>query len=345
MSGETIGLLLAINSGILSVVGLITIFISMNSQHSVQRSREILWDIFTLPYKKNLLLEKGAIGQEVFRKLILYEQIIKERNSFLFKIITFSQMVLTFSGIIWTTIVLTLVSRNPSQTNKIILFAGLSLTLCFFLYFIIKILGDLKNVSKVGQLPTVEELLDANDLASNLNVVTLAAVSSRLKILDTNLYLGFPIPFKNLRMKATVQNSREKEENSQDLRNTLSRAAQVNNYRKLDPEEFILLDDDYCYYLISNLQPSGSKHSFFASIDLLSKQGLVTAEFYCEGLTSSNHKITTFPYSFAERFINRRSDLDPFSRYQKRQGKDDRSDDATAQINIGQNFMDLIDQD
>lgn len=66
MSGETIGLLLAINSGILSVVGLITIFISMNSQHSVQRSREILWDIFTLPYKKTFFSKKGQLAKKSF---------------------------------------------------------------------------------------------------------------------------------------------------------------------------------------------------------------------------------------------------------------------------------------
>ncbi|MGC7870075.1 hypothetical protein ACPUYX_00935 [Desulfosporosinus sp. SYSU MS00001] len=345
MSGETIGLLLAINSGILSVVGLITIFISMNSQHSVQYSREILWGIFTLPYRKNLFLDKQAIGQEVFRKFILYEQIIKDKNAFLIKIITFSQMVLTFSIIIWTTIVLNLLIGNPSLTDKIILLLGLSLALCFIFYFIIKILGDLKNVSKVGQLPTVEELLDADFLANNLNVITLAAVSSRLKVLDSNIYLGFPIPFKNLRVKITLQQSREKENNDTANSNrSQTLTAQLHSFRKLDLKDFKLLDDDYCYYLISDLPSLGvSGNSFLATVDLLSRQGLVAAEFYCESLTNNHHKLI-FPYSFVERFINRQSDLDPFSRYQKnlKKGGPDRPAEGT---NLGQSLIELIENE
>lgn len=345
MSGETIGLLLAINSGILSVVGLITIFISMNSQHSVQYSREILWGIFTLPYKKNLFLDKQAIGQEVFRKFILYEQIIKDKNAFLIKIITFSQMVLTFSMIIWTTIVLNLLIRNPSLADKIILLLGLSLALCFIFYFIVKILGDLKNVSKVGQLPTVEELLDADFLANNLNVITLAAVSSRLKILDSNIYLGFPIPFKNLRVKITLQQPQENEDDdTTNLNSGQTLTAQLDSFRKLDLKDFKLLDDDYCYYLMSDLHSLGvNGNSFLATIDLLSRQGLVAAEFYCESLTNNHHKLM-FPYSFVERFINRQSDLDPFSRYRKNleNGGPDR---PAERVNLGQSLIELMENE
>ncbi|WP_088188494.1 hypothetical protein [Desulfosporosinus sp. FKA] len=347
MSDETIGLLLAINSGILSVVGLITIFISMNSQHSVQYSREILWGIFTLPYKKNLFLDKQAIGQEVFRKFILYEQIIKDKNAFLIKIITFSQMVLTFSIIIWTTIVLNLLIRNPSLADKIILLLGLSLALCFIFYFILKILGDLKSVSKVGKLPTVEELLNADFLANNLNVITLAAVSARLKILDSNIYLGFPIPFKNLRVKITLQQPQENE--NHDTANSNSNhsqtlTTQLNSFRKLDLNDFKLLDDDYCYYLMSDLHALGvSGNSFLVTVDLLSRQGLVAAEFYCESLTNNHHKLI-FPYSFVERFINRQSDLDPFSRYQKNLEKTG-PDRPAEKTNLGRSLIELMDDD
>ncbi len=215
MSGETIGLLLAINAGVLSLVGLISIFISMNSAHNVQRSREILWSIFTLPFKKNLFLDKGAIGQEVFRKYILYEQIINEKNRFLINIITFSQIVLAFTTLIWTTIVLNLLrSRNLAPFDRGALLFGLFLAICFLLFFMLKILGDLKDISKVGQLPTVEELLDANLLTIDSNVITLAAVSSRLKIVNSDIYIGFPILFKNLMVEMSMQNPRETEAGS-----------------------------------------------------------------------------------------------------------------------------------
>ncbi|MDP4126664.1 MAG: hypothetical protein Q8912_06960 [Bacillota bacterium] len=345
MSGETIGLLLAINSGILSVAGLITIFISMNSQHNVQQSREILWSIFTLPYKKNLFLEKGAIGQEVFRKFILYEQIITEKNTFLRKIIIFSQMVLTFSIVIWTTIVLNMLIWNPSPLDKGVLLLGLGLALCFLFYFILKILGDLKSISKVGQLPTVDQLLDANLLTNNSNIITLAAVSSRLKILATDIYIGFPIPFKNLMVHISVHNPVDEVDSSTEIVDSQSLADRINNFKKLDPEDFKLLDDDYCYYQISNPQSLGvQNNSFFATVEFLSKQGFVATEFYCEGLNINANKLIVYPYSFVERFVNRQSKLDPFSRYLNSAGDNPLNSEADW-INIGKSFKAFLDKE
>ena len=316
MSVETIGLLLSINTGIMSLVGLTTIFISMNSQHNVQRSREILWSIFTLPYKKDLFLVKGAIGQEVFRKYILYEQIINEKNGFLRRVITFSQMVLAFSGLIWAAIVLNLLRKNLSPFDIGVLLFALLLAICFLLYFIVRILGNLKSISKVGQLPTVEELLDANLLMINSNAITLAAVSSRLKIINSDVYLGFPILFKNLMVKISVRNTSETESNSTIPDCSLSLADRLKTFKKLDRQEFKLLDDGYCYYAISKLQTVGEQQTgLFMTVEFISKQGFVAAEFYCAGLIKGNDiKLTVYPYSFDERFINRESDLDPLSR-------------------------------
>lgn len=346
MSGETIGLLLAINTGIMSLVGLTSIFISMNSQHNVQRSREILWSIFTLPYKKDLFLEKGAIGQEVFQKYILYEQIINEKNGFLVTVITFSQIVLAFSGLIWTTIVLNLLRMNLSPFDRGVLLFGLFLAICFLLYFILRILGNLKSISKVGQLPTVDELLDTNLLTINSNVITLAAVSSRLKIVNSDVYLGFPILFKNLMVEMSVRNPNETESSSTLAKGNLNLADRIKEFKKLDPLEFKLLDDGYCYYEIPKLQTLGKqRHGFFATVEFISKQGFVTAEFYCDGLLNSNDiKLIVYPYSFVERFINRESELDPLSRYMKR-NRVNPSSSETEWFNTGESFLSLFDKE
>ena len=346
MSGETIGLLLAINTGIMSLVGLTTIFISMNSQHNVQRGREILWSIFTLPYKMDLFLEKGAIGQEVFRKYILYEQIINEKNSFLINVITFSQMVLAFSGLIWTTIVLNLLRMDLSPLDRGVLLFGLFLSLCFLLYFILRILGNLKSISKVGQLPTVEELLDANLLTINSNVITLAAVSSRLKIVNFIVYLGFPILFKNLMVEMSVRNPSETESDSTIINGSLNLANRFKKFKKLDHQEFMLLDDDYCYYEISKFQTVGEQQSgLFTTVEFISKQGFVAAEFYCESLININDtKLIVYPYSFEERFINRKSELDPLSRYMKI-NRESPSSSETEWFNTGKSFFSLFDKE
>ncbi|HEY5586822.1 MAG TPA: hypothetical protein VIK78_20325 [Ruminiclostridium sp.] len=346
MTGETIGLLLVINSGILSLVGLISIFISMNSAHNVQRSREILWSIFTLPYKKNLLLDKGSIGQEVFQKYILYEQIINEKNKFLISIITFSQIVLAFSILIWTTIVLNLLVNNYSPVDIAALLFGLFLAIGFILYFMLKILGDLKSISKVGQLPTVDQLLDANLLTINSNVITLAAVSSRLKLINSDIYLGFPILFKNLMVQISVRNPKETEAISTLVDRSSDLAERLKSFKKLDPQEFKLLDDDYCYYAISKLQTVGEKqNSFFATVEFISKQGFVASEFYCEGFIKSNDtKLIIYPYSFVERFINRKSELDPLSKYMIR-NRVSPSNFETEWFNIGKSFLTFFEKE
>ena len=344
MSGETIGLLLVINSSILSLVGLISIFISMNSAHNVQRSREILWSIFTLPFKEKLFLDKGAIGQEVFRKYILYEQIINEKNRFLINIITFSQIVLAFSILIWTTIVLNLLMMNYSPVDIGALVLGLFLAICYVLYFMLKILGDLKSISKVGQLPTVEELLDANLLTIDSNVITLAAVSSRLKIVNSGIYLGFPILFKNLMVNISVRNPSETEAGSTIADCSLNLADRLKNFKKLDPREFKLLDDDYCYYEISKLHTVGEQqNSFFATVEFISKQGFVATEYYCE-VKSNDTKLVVYPYSFVERFINRKSTLDPLSRYMQRNNVSPSSFE-TEWSNIGKSFISFFEKE
>jgi len=225
-------------------------------------------------------------------------------------------MVLAFSGLIWAAIVLNLLRKNLSPFDIGVLLFALLLAICFLLYFIVRILGNLKSISKVGQLPTVEELLDANLLMINSNAITLAAVSSRLKIINSDVYLGFPILFKNLMVKISVRNTSETESNSTIPDCSLSLADRLKTFKKLDRQEFKLLDDGYCYYAISKLQTVGEQQTgLFMTVEFISKQGFVAAEFYCAGLIKGNDiKLTVYPYSFDERFINRESDLDPLSR-------------------------------
>lgn len=346
MSDETIGLLLTISSGILSIVSFITIFISMNSQHNVQRSREILWNISSLPYRKDLFYENGAIGKEVFQKFILYEQIINDKNTFLKKIITFAQMSLTFTALNWTLITFNLLMRNNSSTDKKILFFSLCVAMSFLLYFVLKILGGIKNVCKVGQLPTVEELLDINSSNTNSNMITLAAISSRLKIINNHIYLGFPVPFKNVMVNFSLRNNYKNESDLSIINENLTLEDRIKHFKKLDSQDFKLLDEDYCYYEIYSLQTMDEQpNDFFALVELISKQGLVSVEYYYDNLRNSNKiKSIVYPYSFSESFINRKSELDPFSNYIRRNPSDVRSSEAEW-FNIGKSFMTLFDNE
>lgn len=320
----TRSILLSFTSGILSLVGLMSIFISMNSQHNVQRSREILWSLAALPYKKDLFLEKGAIGKEVFRKYILYEQIINEKQDFSKIIIGFAQIALVFCVLVWIILALDLLVLVGPLLEKVLLVSGLLVTIIFVLYFVVKILGDLKSTSKVGKLPTVLEIIDADRVNIGLSIITLAAISSCLRIIRSTIYLGFPLPFKNIGINLSVLNFNEKcvqqtiENRFENFKN------HKESFKKLETNEFKLMEDDYCWYSVYTLKDVGEHDKgVLVTVEMRSNEGLVKAEFYVEDLPGdSESSLSIFPYSFSEQFINRVSELDPFSIYSERSSGD-----------------------
>lgn len=315
MSGSTLTIILSFTSGIFSLVGLMSIFISMNSQHNVQRSREILWSLASFPYEKNIFLERGAIGKEVFRKFILYEQILNEKQDFTNIIIRFAQTALGFCILVWITMAFDHLFSNRAYVEILYLICGLVLSVSFALYFIFKILEDLKSTSKVGRLPTALEIIDADRVNLGLSVITLAAISSCIRLVDSKVYLGFPLPFKNLRINLNFPHSKE-EAFPLTLANRANLEECMKNFKKLEPNEFEILDNDYCWYPVHTLRSGGQRQKgVLVTLEILSQQGFVTAEFYIEEFIGDETSLNIFPYSFAERFINRISDLDPFSVY------------------------------
>lgn len=320
----TRSILLSFTSGILSLVGLMSIFISMNSQHNVQRSREILWSLAALPYKKDLFLEKGAIGKEVFRKYILYEQIINEKQDFSKIIIGFAQIALVFCVLVWIILALDLLVLVAPLLEKVLLVSGLLVTIIFVLYFVVKILGDLKSTSKVGKLPTVLEIIDADRVNIGLSIITLAAISSCLRIIRSTIYLGFPLPFKNIGINLSVLNFNEKCV-QQTIGNRFENFKNhKESFKKLETNEFKLMEDDYCWYSVYTLKDVGEHDKgVLVTVEMRSNEGLVKAEFYVEDLPGdSESSLSIFPYSFSEQFINRVSELDPFSIYSERSSGD-----------------------
>lgn len=326
MTGSTLTILLSFGTGILSLVGLMSIFISMNSQHNVQRSREILWTLAALPYEKNLFHEKGTIGKEVFRSFILYEQIINQKHGFSKIIIQFVQYALGFCILIWTTMGFSLIMSERPLFEKAFIFSGWLLTVSFTLYFILKIFEELKSTSKVGRLPTVEEIVDADRVNLGVSVVTLAAISSCIRMVDSKVYLGFPLPFKNLRINLSFFDS--KEGGFPNIGSRLTFKECMSSYTRLDSEKFEILEDDYCWYPVKILDHHQNRHKdILITLEILSQQGLVTAEFYIEEFSGKKDtSLNIYPYSFEERFINRVSALDPFSINQIKSSKEVKKD-------------------
>lgn len=150
-------ILFGISSGLLTLVGLITIFISINTQHKIEKARGIIWDLENLHFspdqssnqkEKNLAFIKLAYVQ--YYNLMKTEKLTKNMVSA--SIITI--MLVGFSWFFYS-FILFLGSNNLK--DYLIIFIFTFLATCI-LIFIVIILNNLKNTAKAGTLPKHKDL-------------------------------------------------------------------------------------------------------------------------------------------------------------------------------------------
>ena len=77
--GIILTILFGLSSGILALVGLVSIFISINNQHKIQKARELIWEIMVLPSEKN---NTNHIGKKLFNKLWMYKDLTSDKHDF-----------------------------------------------------------------------------------------------------------------------------------------------------------------------------------------------------------------------------------------------------------------------
>ena len=177
---EYIGIIFGISSGILSLMGLVAIFISLNTQHKIEKSRELLWDMDIISkYDKNIF----SINDKIGRHLYSYKRITGESESIVKNVIWISKLTI-FSVIAMWTIFSILVDDKYNFKAKIALGIAVSIgSLVLMLFYIV--ISNLGNTMKVGKLDGIDVLLDAN--SSQIRPVLLAAKHLHLFFADDSL--------------------------------------------------------------------------------------------------------------------------------------------------------------
>lgn len=282
-SSEVITIIFGLTSGILTLVGLASIFISLNSQHKTQYVREILWDLISLPYNFNDY-DKTIITKKLFNKIWLYKDITEQRSDFTKIILNITKSSLLIIIFIWTFLLLFLFQRFylvdfAYVTASIILSSGILLG---FIY----VLSQINNITKIGNLPSVAEILDASCMETGVNTLTLAAMSIRLKISLTaeeklQYTIGLPVPFENFSIKPWINSVEDLPDQIKVIFNEYEYLVEIKN----DNSKWNL-GSSLFWYDILEIDANTFREKITEStkiqvqLDLYSAQGFVIVQFY-----------------------------------------------------------------
>ncbi|OXS74232.1 hypothetical protein [Domibacillus enclensis] len=150
------GILLGVTGGVISLIGLIAIFVSLNSQHKIQKCREIYWECIDIMQEKKPVLEMSDILNKKFRK---YANIYESAKDFDKSIVFGSKTGIIIVLIVWACLIG--IRTDLAPENKIMLNIFLIPIFVVILIFH-RILGSLNDLSIIGKLNSTPNLLTIN---------------------------------------------------------------------------------------------------------------------------------------------------------------------------------------
>lgn len=147
---EVIAIIFGLIASVLTLVGLISIFVSLNSQYNIQKSRELYWGLLQETKKETIK-----------NKLSLYNDILGGNEKFTPKVIRLVLFTIA-TVIILSTILITALWAVFNTTEKIIIVSGAVVIYALLIWFGV-ILLKLKNIEIVSDLPSVKKMLDGHE--------------------------------------------------------------------------------------------------------------------------------------------------------------------------------------
>ena len=208
---DVVAALYGLTSGILALVGLVSIFVSLNSQQTIQKARELFWNVQELMHDQMMWLSLKSdperpkfSGDTIYQRLVMYRSLLESSDGFTKVIIKYAQLAIICVWIMWFCIIVLLKLSLWGNIFMIIsTIAAIGVTSLF--YFVLQKLG---NVPAISQLPRYNDICDGK-IRTNPNIDTsvLLALTTKLHIFHRNegttqIYISFPFPFKGFQIKA-----------------------------------------------------------------------------------------------------------------------------------------------
>lgn len=195
----------SITTALLTLIGLVAIFISINTQHSIQKSREIHWDLMGYLYEEQDENFFKSIRGRIKRNIKLYKQATNSNN--ITNIIVCVSILAILSVLyIWWNYFYYVKGLNVDEVQishaKIYL---IIITNVFILFIII--LFIMTKPKLIGNLEKLEKINDGN-YPTELSTISLAALSMEVCVIVDyallQIIIRFPFEYKNIKITPDI---------------------------------------------------------------------------------------------------------------------------------------------
>ncbi len=199
--GEIISVVFNISTSTLTLVSLVTIFVSINGQHRIQRCREILWELMELPYQcwndRGHFEYKFSLEQGIRQRFLAYKEVLNSGRIFNYIIVFFSFVIITVvSSMITATITGLGLGYFKNVDGVTFIYHAIRIGVVMMLAFGILILS-LSRITLIASLPSIEDLIDTDMMKTGIASILFAAITMRVIPTDP-LHIRFAFPFQNL---------------------------------------------------------------------------------------------------------------------------------------------------
>lgn len=178
-----------VTTGILTLIGLIAIYISVNIQHNLQKCKEITWKLEGFTPKIDSFDDLKNASKEIMHELKMYYNVLnRSGDHFNVRIIDLTQFTIISVTLIWLISVNLFILPNQSITEYLIVFF---ITLCCVIIMgkFSVVIGKMKDFENFGGLRPLHDFINHKG-PFNLRRILLL---SNLKASRKGLSIGFSI--------------------------------------------------------------------------------------------------------------------------------------------------------
>ncbi|KUP08821.1 hypothetical protein Q75_01960 [Bacillus coahuilensis p1.1.43] len=195
---ELITIVYGVGSSVLTLVGLITIFVSINSQHRIQRCREVLWELMELPYQcwdeRGNFVYNFSIEQGIRQRLIIYQRTLKSGVVFNHLIVSFLFVCIVVISIMYIVTIRVLKDSYFTSEGSYTFIYGVILLGVFLMLAFALLLLSLSRIRLIASLPNLADIMNANTQKSDIPSILLAAMCMRM-LIRQDVTARFTFPF------------------------------------------------------------------------------------------------------------------------------------------------------